>query len=682
MPSALLLPLYALAWVSGAATLTGQVVDPQNEAIPQAQVFIEPGLNGALRQTASDAQGWFRFDDVAPGPVGVFALAEGLAFGGRHINVAIEDEVPAQTIVLRLPGTIAGRAADHRGEALAGVSFTRVALLGDDKVGIPLAKLAHFGIPLAKSDADGRFVVSRLPQGGKVALKAGHPEYAQESLAEVAVGTNGLGLLLYPGVMVQGEVLSRKEKRPVAGATVVIRNAQPPHDTALTESDGLGHFSLRLKPGVYLCQAMGGGRLSPGWERLTVTGSPPQPRMRLLVTGTGTINGEVRDAVSGKPIAGARVSLVSNGNLADMARTGPTGLFRFTAAAGSNSIRLESAPGYMPPESPGTQVRVEEGGRIALPGFWLLPVPDFRMQVIDYNDRPLPGAAVTLLRPRQFGWRIADAEGWVSLAVAQMPRDGKLVGWAQHPAAPEGAVFALTHNQAKGARAKLLPLATVSGCVMDGNGKPLEGAEVSGVFADDSVEDSVLLWRCMSGPNGNFSWPAVVPGVPQRCIARAGTEATGESMPFNAAPSAAQSVGNVVVENGVGGKSRLGRALSWDEGTVLAGVLRDRKARKGIPALLVYAGTHNAEMVVEGLARLREMRPEAALQLAVLTAREYTGPAPPLPVLSGEAPGTATTYLLDTRGHVLLETFGMPPLRALQEPWMSPAAGDGAARKH
>jgi hypothetical protein len=41
--------------------------------------------------------------------------------------------------------------------------------------------------------------------------------------------------------------------------------------------------------------------------------------------------------------------------------------------------------------------------------------------------------------------------------------------------------------------------------------------------------------------------------------------------------------------------------------------------------------------------------------------------AAPFPVLSGRSPGPGTTYLVGPQGAVVLETFGMPPLRALQE---------------
>ena len=44
----------------------------------------------------------------------------------------------------------------------------------------------------------------------------------------------------------------------------------------------------------------------------------------------------------------------------------------------------------------------------------------------------------------------------------------------------------------------------------------------------------------------------------------------------------------------------------------------------------------------------------------------YDGDAGPVFVFSGEPPATATTYLMDRRGKVVFETFGMPPVRIVQ----------------
>ena len=59
----------------GMSTLSGQVVNEAGEPIPEARVFAEPGLTGALLETQTAADGRFHFDDISPGDLGLFAVA-------------------------------------------------------------------------------------------------------------------------------------------------------------------------------------------------------------------------------------------------------------------------------------------------------------------------------------------------------------------------------------------------------------------------------------------------------------------------------------------------------------------------------------------------------------------------------------------------------------------------------
>ena len=111
----------------------------------------------------------------------------------------------------------------------------------------------------------------------------------------------------------------------MAGADVLIRNTQPPFDSTGVRTGATGDFSLKLKPGVYLAQASGGDAKSPGWERLLVPDEPPFPKLRLVLTGLGSIHGVLKDARTEAPVENARIALTTHGNRAAVTRTGPTG---------------------------------------------------------------------------------------------------------------------------------------------------------------------------------------------------------------------------------------------------------------------------------------------------------------------------------------------------------------------
>ncbi len=654
--------------LAGTSTLSGQVLDDRGQALAGARVFAEQGLGGMLLETQSTSDGRFRFDDVAPGGVGVFATANGFAFGGRHVNVAMAQNVDDLVIRLRRPGNIRGQVTDHKGHPVEDAHIVRVALLGEHKVGIPLTKLRPLGFTEPVSGADGSFSVSQLPEGENVALKVGHAQFAQEGVAGVAVGTSDLRIALYPGVLIQGDVVSREQNRPVASAAIVIRNAQPPHDTAVARTDALGTFSVRLKPGVYLYQSAGAGWRSPGWERLQVSGQPHQPRIRLIVAGSGAIHGSVRDAVSGTPIEGARLTLTTNGNMAGVFHTGPTGEYRMTVAEGSNMVRLETAPGYLPPKDASMGVQVTQGKSVGLPGLWLVPIPDFRLQVLDESlEEPVAGAVVTVLRPEQYGWHVTGEDGWVTLKVGALPADGRIVGRVEHPSKPLGALFGLTTSDAKESRVQLMPLGSVTGTVASAEGGPMKGAVVGAVFPGEEGEEALLLWRCVTNGDGAFRWEAAVPGIPQRCVAKAGAAETGESATYSLAPGATHDLGHIVVPEGEEGKSLASRVLRWQEGDLLCGRLPDKNEIRERPAVVLYCPADRAAIVIESLGVAQGLLGRSDLLFVVVVDGGFQRDNSPVPVLSGQPPATATTYVLAPGGRVIHETFGLPPLRLLQQ---------------
>ncbi len=664
--------LWAAVFFMGAANgaeVSGRVADAAGKALSGARVFAEPGLGGAVLDTVADANGRFVFPTLPAGQTGVFALAPGYGLGGVHLALGVDDEPQPVTITLHTATSLSGKVIDSKGDPVAGARITRIGLTDADKVGIPLSKLAEFGIAMPQSTSDGSFTVPNLPSGGTIALKVGHPSYAQEGVAGLRAGDAKVRVTLYPGVLVQGEVVSRERGVAVANAGIVIRNAQPPHDTAVTDTGATGSFTIRLKPGLYLYQASGTGSRSPGWERLTVTGETAQQRVRLSVAGTGWIRGEVRDAVTGNPIAGARIVLAANGQPADVVRTSSSGVFRFAAAEGQNTVYLEAAQGFLPPPNGAVTVNVMEGQELELPGMWLAPIPSFKVLVVDGEGNPAPGAILTLLQPAQFGWRSAGPNGWAELHVGTLPSDGKLIGRAEDPRRPLGALFQLTASDAAGAQVQLFELGRVSGTVTNTRGKEIAGAQVGGVFPGvENADNAMLLWRGVSGPEGVFAWDAIVPGVPQRCLATAGTDATGQSINLNLAPGETKDVGRIVIEDAERGVSQLGARFDWEAYPPRCGTVPDKVARAGRRALVMFVTADRAAIALEVVDKIRRETPASNWLLAVVVDGLYNCDSTDTLVLSGTAPGEATTYLLDTEGKVALETFGLPPLRALQSP--------------
>lgn len=648
----------------GMATVEGSVTDAGGKPVAGARVFLEPGLAGALLETTASGEGRFTFEDVSPEGVGVFSIAPGMGFGGKHVSIAVGEEKVEVNIILVPAALVSGRIINHRGTAVAGARITRLGLLNDSKVGIPLGKLSAFGIALPVSDAKGDFSLPNLPQGEKVAVKISHPDYAQEAVENVVVDGKGLKITLEPGVIARGQVKSRESQRPIGGISVLVRNAQPPHDTAVVETDAQGSFSLRLKPGNYIYQASGAGLRSPGWERLDVRGDQDSLSVDLMVAATAALRGEIRDAVSGAPIPGVKILIETNGAKAAIVRTGTTGEFSTTVAEGDNLVRVENAPGYAPPVQSYTRIRVAAGEEKVLPGLWLTPLPVYRLHVLgEDGQQSVPGAIITLLQPRQMGWHVTGPEGWVDLRVSQIPKDGRIIGLVEDSRQPLGALFVLGQESAAGAKVKLLKLAGVSGKTVNEKGKVVEGAVVGAEFASGLYEDDLVLWQCISDRSGDFLWEGVVPGAPQRCIAKAGKDGLGVSMTFNPQPGARESLGNVVVEKGTPGVSLLGKEFPFKKFPCQLGELPKEIG----PAVIVFSRLDESGAVIECVQHAQRALAALPMKWILVVDGPCRSGVSSLPVLSGKAPGRASTCVLNKNGTVLLETLGLPPLYILQK---------------
>ena len=664
----------SLAATAHGASIEGRVVDASGSPIAGARVFGEMGLGGPLDATHSPRDGGFSFHNVRPSdPATVFAIRDGYSFGGKSERVAIAAEIRGMEIRLGRPGSVSGKVSNHLGEPVAAVNVTRVAV-PSEKYSIPFGRLSQHRISMPSSRADGGFTVSNLPEGAAVALKFrdSKGQYAQEAVYGLRVGRRDARVTLWPGILVAGNVFSRTGNIAVGNAAIIVTRSDP-QETILTQTDANGSFMLRMKPGAYLFQAQGAAFQSPSGVKKIITGEKLTETINLTVAGTGTVRGKVLDAITEKPIEGARIFLYANGILADIGRTGPTGEYEFNAAEGDNAIRLGEAPGYILHESRTLTFPVAEGAVTEFPTYWLKPLPTYSLLVVDENEQPVPGAIVNLLQPKQFGWRVADSEGRVRLQFAAPPPGGAVVGTVEHPARRLGALFAVTETRSLDAVVQLLPLARVEGRVTSSNGKPLEGAIVDGRFEHPALTEDAVLWRTLSNEDGDFSWAGAFPLVQnQYCTAQSQEGGvvqgpTGRSPFFFIDSMAIEDVGNLVVPNGKRSKSALGNRSRWYNGRLQCGDLGDTKRLREMPALVMYCNTEEAAMVIEALSGAKRALAGSGLAFAAVVDGAVECEAADIPVLRGSSPSAASTILVGRDGRIALECFGMPPIHAINE---------------
>lgn len=644
------------------ADLTGRIVDSSGSGLGAARVFAEPGVEKAVVEGEVSADGSFRISGEFFGNVGLFAYAPNHGFSGEHLTLAAGDEPGVLTIRLGEATRLMGHVVDEKGNAIAGARVISAAITHPVKVGIPLSKLEPFGIAVPQSDASGKFQLTGLPRDAQVALKFEHPLYAREAVTDLASNSGHARVVLHRGVSLRGSVLISNTSRPVSGALVIAHNTQPPHDTAATATDGTGAFKLLLKPGVYLLQAHGEGRISPGMQRMDLTGALPEVSMQLMLSETGRITGSVHDAKTGLPLAGARLFLETRGQVGGVARTGPQGLFQLNAPEGSNTVRIETLAGYQSPEPAALQVLVPPAGTLELPGFWLAPVPDYRIRILREEGGAGVGQAVVgLLQPRQFGWQRADGQGALTLQFGAQPADGRLLGFVEDPSRNEGALFSLAPPLAADASVTLLPFGRVSGRVVNSKGQPMPGLVVGSFFADEALEEPLALWRQITDGEGRFDWPWAPAGVPQRCIAALGSLSAPADRDFNPAPGEHLDLGDIKLSSNqippytaappwTSLKHQSGTALSSEVGHAVAAF---------------YCTPREAGLYLEALPALAVQLRELGVEVLLAVSGPYTLDNAPVPIYETESAETLTR-LYTARGDLFLETPGVPPFNAFR----------------
>ncbi len=656
----------------GGSSLSGQVFDNAGEPLARARVFVEQGLAGSIRESRTDNEGRYRFDNVASGTIGVFAIADGHGFGGLSITVPSDEDVRELTIRLRPPVTLSGRIVNEAGEPVSGARVMRIGLMNEPqsnnphattKLGIPYAKLEPMGFPPITTDDRGRFTVSALPRDGSIALKAACHGYAQQGVADLRAGDSNVEIVLTRGVLVRGRVVTRATRVPLSGAVVVLRNAQPPHDTALTRTDGSGDFAIRLQPGVYLYRASGGGFQGVGWEELLVTGQQSAQSVTIYAAASCDIRGKVANAMTGEPVGGARVVLRTFGNPDSSARTNTRGEYALRGVEGENTVILESAPGFILPERNARPVHAAENERVELPTFWVLPMPEVHLTVVDEELEPAPRCVTSLVQPPQFGWQAADDSGRVPLRIGQLASEGVVLGRVEHLDHPLGALFAFTARDNSEPVVQLLPHATITGRVASESGSPVPGVAVSVFLVDDQMESP--LWRTVSGPDGRFEIPGAVPHATLVCVAASSVH-TAASAPFVLEPLQTKDVGALTMPRSAAGTSLLGQRLDWQAFSRLAGP--DAREAGQQPAVLAFCPQEQAMMTIEAWQRLSTILSTSGLTFAVVVDAPVTGiPEPSVVVLEGKRPATASTYLVSAEGRVVSETFGLPSVTAIQQ---------------
>ncbi len=264
----------------------------------------------------SDARGSFRVEGLAPGNYLLEARAVGHA---REVLQAVK--VPAAgplTVALQAAGVIEGFVVDAQGGPAAGAE---VQVSGRDP-------------QVVTTGQGGGFSVEVEPGEYTVSARRGDEAGSLDRPLVVSAGRTArdVRVRLGQGAVMEGRVVSRVSRAPIAGASVDVSPYRQNGDSGRTVTDGAGRFSVgSLAPGSYdlVVSAPGFSQLS---RRGLTVGGGERFEVELELTGTGAAEGQVQDG-AGQPLRGVQVTGGNRwggslGNVPAEARTDAQGRYR------------------------------------------------------------------------------------------------------------------------------------------------------------------------------------------------------------------------------------------------------------------------------------------------------------------------------------------------------------------
>jgi hypothetical protein len=380
-------PLVLYLDLTPEAVVEGQVLG-QGEPLAAARVSVLDAETGrVLRSVTSDANGSYRIDRLAPGPVKLRATKPGWLPSFANGQQTL---ITADTLTLEAGQTLTNSLLDLTAEgaiqgSVLGINDDPVAGWDDPLTGVTVTAIdATTGraVRSVTTDALGMFRIGGLPAGEykvRAAMRGWLTTFAdgRASLATADVFAVAAGqtvqlpseLVLWAEAAIEGEVLGWMD--PLGYATVTVLNADTGQVLRSVRADGNGHYRVgglpagpikvrASKPGWLTSYANGQNTLADA-DVFTLTAGQTLTQqwdplvLYLDLTPEAVITGSVmefgNDPISGYegPLGGVRVTALDavTGRVLRSATTDAAGEFRIGGLT-SGDVKLRvSKPGWL-----------------------------------------------------------------------------------------------------------------------------------------------------------------------------------------------------------------------------------------------------------------------------------------------------------------------------------------------
>jgi len=333
-------PPAAAAGPGGNASLTGELRDPQNRAVPRVTVRLTrkegTKLSDLVTLTAGE-DGRFRAELLPEG--GVIVEARAVGYQTKIVeNVTLVSGETRHVDLVLVPGKrLEGRVVDDSGEPVAGAEVTAVPPAEDDS-----------GDQVQQSKNDGRFAFEELG-GGPFCLYARKAPYVDAESCNVRPGGELVLRMTRPGA-IAGRVVRAVGAVPIPEFTVSVMPRAGANDSDMptatkTFKSPTGDFKIDdLAAGAYTLTVRAENRLFGERSGIEVRGGETTSGLVLELGGQGRIVGSVVSSADGKPIEGAKIELLLGGRMGGGSKVVSDAQGRFeldNVSSGAHRVNVE-----------------------------------------------------------------------------------------------------------------------------------------------------------------------------------------------------------------------------------------------------------------------------------------------------------------------------------------------------
>jgi uncharacterized protein YfaP (DUF2135 family) len=450
----------------GGGKLAGRVVYAADESVPVGDAQV--GVAGSEQTTTrTDSSGHFELSSVSPGPLQVFAVAEGFR----------KNVVRADSAVDSLQISLAGDAV-----------LTGSVIRGDTNQPASGAEVLLPGTPFKTfADDEGLFRMEDVCSGS-VRIEGTLPGLSaslEKSLPSSRV--TSIELILTGDASIHGRVVNAFDQNPIADATIAVTQTQ-----LSAKTDKEGKFSLAgITAGEVMLQVTAKNCLPRDFVRELTKGQ--QDLEDIMLTPSTSVNGLVVRALDEQPIENAEV-IIQGQDL--KGQTAENGEFAIVGVpAGPGKVRV-AASGYLSQELEENFSPVKHQMKVIT----LVGDTDVSGMVLtttkDGKKLLVPDASIEV-RVGQYRSTLSSASNG-GFTVGKVP-SGEVQLTVRAEGYREASITKLVDPENARIEVAMIPLITVKGVVIDAVDldKPVASAAIQ--VNVDGVERQIA-----SGPDGGF----------------------------------------------------------------------------------------------------------------------------------------------------------------------------------